>query len=96
MTFPKSVEIGGMTFSIVVEDGIADHGQFCFDDKRITIRNADSKMMLETLRHEMLHAAFSVSGISFSKYYDEEPITRCIENIYFPALDKLNAKIKRK
>ena len=46
MTFPKSVEIGGMQFSILVEDGMVDHGQFEFDDKKITIRNADDQTMI--------------------------------------------------
>ena len=96
MTFPKSVEIGGMQFSISVEDGMVDHGQFEFDDKKITIRNADDQTMVETLRHEMLHAAFAVSGISYSKFYDEEVITRCIDNQFFPAWDKITAKLKRK
>lgn len=96
MTFPKQIEIGGMVFSVSIEDDMTDHGQFCFDDRKIIIRNANDQTMIETLRHEMLHAALSVAGISFSKFYDEEPLTRCIENIYFPAWAKVSAKIKRK
>lgn len=96
MTFPKSVEIGGMQFSILIEDEMTDHGQFCFDDRKITLRVADDNTMIETLRHEMMHAAFAVAGISYSKFFDEEIITRCMDNVFFPAWCKITTKLKRK
>jgi hypothetical protein len=96
MTFPKSVSIGGMQFSISIEDGMTDHGQFCFDDRKITLRLSDDNTMIETLRHEMMHAAFAVAGISYSKLFDEEIITRCMDNVFFPAWCKIATKLKRK
>jgi len=50
---------------------------------------------LETLNHEMMHAAFEVSGVSHLKHYEEECIVRCLENIHKPAWSKLLAKLKR-
>jgi len=52
-------------------------------------------MLLDTLRHEMLHASLAVAGHSWSSKIDEEPIVRSIENIFFPALDVLMNKINK-
>lgn len=95
MTLPKSVEIGGVKFSICIEEDLPDFGQFCFDDRKISLRNESDAIMLETLNHEMMHAAFEVAGVSHLKHYEEECIVRCLENIHKPAWSKLLAKLKR-
>lgn len=93
---PHSVAIGGMKFSIKVrklDDG--DFGQMHFDDRTILLNKAyaGSEAIVETLRHEMIHASLAVSGVSFSKRYDEEAIVRALESIFFPAWDKLKTKL---
>lgn len=95
MTFPKSVIIGGMRFSIHIEKDFPDYGQFCFEDRKITIRSESDSIMLETLHHEMMHAAFEIAGISHLKQFEEESVVRCLENIHKPAWSKLLAKLKR-
>ena len=94
---PRSILIGGIRFCIVVKK-MDDYGEMSFDDKEIRISkeclNSD-KMLLDTIRHEMLHASLAIAGHSWSDKIDEEPIVRCIDNIFFPALDTLMDKINK-
>ena len=97
MKLPRNVTIGGIKFRVVIEaldDG--DFGRMCFDERKIIISDecADFKTQLETLRHEMLHAALHVSGVSFSQRYDEENIVRAIEHLFFPAFHKVTFSLK--
>ncbi len=98
MKIPPSVSIGGQEVEIVIEKDLAEYGLFCLDDMRITLRSADVDIMESTLRHEMMHAAFSIAGISHSKTFEdmEECVVRCLENIFFPAWERVIAKPKRK
>ena len=98
MRIPKSVMIGGQRVSISVEENLAEYGQFCLDNLKITLRKADLQTMELTLRHEMIHAAFAISGLSYSKSFDdiEESVVRCLENTFFPAWTKLTSKNKRR
>jgi hypothetical protein len=98
MKIPPSVSIGGQEVEIVIEKDLAEYGLFCLDDMRITLRSADTDIMESTLRHEMMHAAFSIAGISHSKTFEdmEECVVRCLENIFFPAWERMIAKPKRK
>ena len=77
---------------------LAEYGLFCLDDMRITLRSADADIMESTLRHEMMHAAFAIGGIAHCKPFEdmEEGAVRCLENIFFPAWERVVAKPKRK
>jgi len=88
-----TVKIGGMNFT-VTRDNIAEYGQMLFDERKIVISSSieDAEEYAATLRHEMLHAALHIAGISYLKKYEEEPIVRAIENIFFPAWDHLQNK----
>jgi len=94
---PNHVMIGGQKFRIIVgtlENG--DFGRMYFDERKIVISSAclsKSSILRETLRHEVLHAALHISGVSFLERYEEETVVRAIENIYFPAWDGIKAKL---
>lgn len=65
-------------------------GQYRSDDREIVLSGktvSKASSLRETLRHEMLHAALDIAGISYMKHYDEETIVRCIDNIFHPAWD---------
>jgi len=98
MKIPPSISIGGQEVEIVVEKDLAEYGLFCLDDMRITLRSADTDIMASTLRHEMMHAAFAIGGIAHCKPFEdmEEGAVRCLENIFFPAWERINTKPKRK
>lgn len=94
---PTSVMIGGIRFAIVcqpIDEG--DYGRMFFDQRKIVINTiclAKASLLRESLRHEILHAALHVSGVSFLERYDEEAIVRAIDHIYHPAWDTIRQKL---
>lgn len=94
---PTHCYIGGIKFRIIVApiDG-GYFGRMVFDEKKILISTlclTKASLIRETLRHEVLHAALHVSGVSFLERYDEEAIVRAIEHIFFPAWSKIREKL---
>jgi len=89
--------IGGIRFAIVcqkIDEG--DYGRMIFDERRIVINTiclAKASLLRETLRHEILHAALHVSGVSFLERYDEEALVRAMDHIFFPAWDTVKVKL---
>jgi len=89
--------IGGIRFQIVcqpIDEG--DYGRMIFDQRKIVINTiclAKASLIRETLRHEILHAALHVSGVSFLERYDEEALVRAIDHIFHPAWESIRAKI---
>ncbi len=94
---PASVMIGGIRFAIVcqkIDEG--DYGRMIFDERRIVINTiclTKASLLRETLRHEILHAALHVSGVSFLERYDEEALVRAMDHIFFPAWDTVKVKL---
>ena len=89
--------IGGIRFAIVyqpIDEG--DYGRMIFDQRKIVINTiclVKASMLRETLRHEILHAALHVSGVSFLERYDEEALVRAMDHIFFPAWDLIREKL---
>ena len=96
---PKSVNIGGQRFGIVVCELDKDcYGEMRFDAKLIVLNPAalvKRSTLRETLRHEVLRASLHMAGVSFSEKYDEENVVRAIENIFFPAWQNLHKKLEQ-
>lgn len=94
---PSSVMIGGIRFAIVcqkIDEG--DYGRMIFDERRIVINTiclAKASLLRETLRHEILHAALHVSGVSFLERYDEEAIVRAMDHIFHPAWESIRERL---
>lgn len=86
MQLPDHIHIAGIRFRIVLREMENTFGAMNFDKREIIIMPGlcDSENE-STLRHEMIHASFAIAGISHAEKYDEEPIVRCLENIFFPA-----------
>jgi len=65
------------------------YGLYSHRRKRITIdKSLKGKELIDTIRHEMLHAALGISGLAFCESYEEEAIVRCMDEIFFPAWDR--------
>lgn len=96
MTIPRKISIGGIAFKVrFVKFDDDDYGKMDFDQRLILLNQAmrnNLPMTIETLRHEMIHAALAVGGVSFAVEYDEEVIVRCLDSIFFPAWDKLTKR----
>jgi hypothetical protein len=96
-SIPSSVMIGGIKFRIVIKK-MENWGMMHFDDREIWISEetaAKKEILIDTLRHEMLHATLSIAGHSWAKKIEEEPIVRAIEHIFLPAVDALMAKLNK-
>lgn len=94
---PKEVKIGGRIIKIVIKYDLEAWGEYHGDSKEIHLSHralAKRSTFIETLRHEMLHAALDICGLTYLKNYEEESIVRCIDNVFFPAWDKTRKRIE--
>lgn len=93
MVVPKSVVVGGVRMRIRYKKLASDaYGEYDHDLNEIRINSVlvtDETLFWETLRHEVLHASFGVSGISSLERFEEETVVRCIENVFFPAWKRI-------
>lgn len=94
MNFPKHINIGGLRVKLTIVENLEDFGSFSLDDLTIAIRKGNTKDMVDTLRHEMMHAAFAIGGIGHCKPFEEveEGVVRCLDYLFFPAWNKLQTK----
>jgi len=94
---PKQITIGGKVIAIRIDPEMEHWGEYRSDSAEIVLSSKTllkASSLRETLRHEMLHAALDIAGLSYLKQYDEEPIVRCIDSIFHPAWDKLRAQLQ--
>jgi hypothetical protein len=91
MTLPKQIKIAGQNVKIRVGKLENAYGQYEHDSKTIWISDLikNDKVKKETLRHEMMEASLLLSGVGWMQNYDQESVVRCMEEIFFPAWDKL-------
>lgn len=95
---PKSVIVGGQRIRIDVSTAIEEWGQYDHDRKVITLSHRafeKSSTLRATLRHELMHAALSISGVSYCTGFQEEAVVRCMEDIFFPSWEKLHSKLTK-
>lgn len=93
----KSVSIAGQRIPIRYKDLQGEaFGQYLPDDKVIEIDKAVAKCPISfkvTLRHEMMEATLFLSGLGWGDVYEQEPIVRAIDEIFWPAWDRVSAKL---
>lgn len=94
MRFPKSVNIAGHVIPIkwggVSSDSL---GEWHPLEQEIHLSHdlqGNPALSARILRHEMLHATLHLSGLSFCSSFDEEPIVRCIDTIFWPAWESIS------
>ena len=93
----KSVMIAGQRIKIQKADLDDCYGQYLHDKRIIQLhKNLPELQIIPTLRHEMLHAAFHISGISFCESFQEEACIRCIDEVFFPAYERILKRLKWK
>ena len=100
MDLPKTVSMAGISIRIVRADLSEDDvfGFWSLDRKTITIHKPlPKKKLIETLRHEMLHAALDLSGVSFSEGgpFPDENVVRALESLFFGPWDRIQARLKK-
>ena len=93
---PTEIQIGGRTITIRIDPKLEAWGEYRGDDAEIVLasRTLEKQSTLrQTLRHEMLHAALDICGLSYLERFEEEAIVRCIENVFHPAWDKVRKQL---
>ena len=94
--WPKTIHVAGRLVKLNFIDLDDLFGQYKHDLKIIEISKAisDSDKLL-TIRHELMEASLLLSGVGFSDRYEQEPIVRCMEEIFFPAWDRFLKRITK-
>lgn len=85
---PPNILVGGMEFKIILKE-IEDFGGMDFDNRIIYIRKSLTKEdQLDTLIHEVHHAALGISGLSNILDDDntEEALVRLVEHMVMPII----------
>ncbi len=100
MDLPKTVSMAGISIRIVRADLSEDEvfGYWSLDRKTITIHKPLSgKRLKDTLRHEMLHAALDLSGVSFTEGgpFPDENVVRALESLFFVPWDRMQARLNK-
>lgn len=91
---PKLVNVGGKRIKIRVKPDLEEWGVYYHDLGEIWLAEKSIKNNLETtLRHEIMHAALAISGVSFMEGFQEEAVVRCFDDIFFPAWEKILPKL---
>lgn len=94
----KSVSIAGHRVPIKVKDLDDCYGQYLPDAKVIEIDKRTlkcSKLLRETLRHEIIEATLYLSGIAYSDTYNQEPIVRALDELFWPAWTQACKRLDR-
>lgn len=47
---------------------------------------------MQTLRHELMEASLCISGVGFCETFEQEAVVRCMDEVFFPAWDRLNKR----
>jgi len=94
MKLPTSIKIAGQRVKIKVGKLEEAYGQYEHESRTIWISNTIKKdrEILITLRHEMLEASLLISGVGWGEKYDQEPIVRCVDEVFWPAYESLKLK----
>lgn len=98
MKIPKSITMAGVRLRVIRDDLSDDEcfGFYSHDRKLIVLDKAlTGKRLHDTIRHEMLEAALTLSGVGFCEIYEQEAICRCMDEIFFPAWDRFLARFNK-
>lgn len=82
--------------TVRVDPSLESWGEYRSDDREIVLasRTVFKKSSLrETLRHEMLHAALDIAGLSYLKTFEEEAIVRCVDTLFHPAWESVRKQL---
>jgi hypothetical protein len=91
MKLPTSVKIAGQRIKIKVGKLEEAYGQYEHEHRIIWISNTikDERIIIATLRHEILEASLLISGVGWLEKYDQEAIVRCVDEIFWPAWESI-------
>ena len=95
MKIPKRVSVAGLKIRVLRED-LSDEGTWgYFSADRMVIALAEGMeedRLWKTLRHEILEASLTLSGVGYCEGYEQESVCRCLDQIFFPAWETVLRK----
>lgn len=94
--WPKTIDVAGRRVRLRFVELGDSYGQYLHDSKTIEVHAGitDAEKLL-TIRHELMESSLLLSGVGFSEAYDQEPIVRCMEEIFFPAWEQFQKRLAR-
>ena len=95
---PSSIRVGGRKVVITISENLENFGEYNHDKHEIKLSSrvlSKSSLLRETLRHEIMHAAMSISGISYIEKFEEEAVVRCFDEIFFPTWTRVSEQLLR-
>jgi hypothetical protein len=96
MKIPKTIRIAGQTIKIMRED-LSDENLFGYysHDRKVIILSKELKedKIHTTLRHELMEAALCISGVGFCETFEQEAVVRCMDEVFFPAYERLRKRL---
>jgi hypothetical protein len=85
LQWPKTISVAGRRVRLVFKPLDDLYGQYCHDERTIEINSElGYEDRLATIRHEMIEAALLITGVGFMTAYDQEPIVRCVDEVWYP------------
>ena len=95
----KHISIAGRKLKVIHLPLTELSGSYHHDAQTISLSTdleVGSEEYILTIAHELVHAALWISGVGFGLPDGaDEQITRCIEQLFLPAYDKLRAGMPR-
>ncbi len=94
--WPKTIDVAGRRIRLEFCELDDSYGQYLHDCKTVQVNAAlsDGEKLL-TIRHELMESALLLSGVGFSEAYEQEPIVRCMEELFFPAWEQFQKRLAR-
>lgn len=92
MKIPKTITIAGVRLKIVRRDLTEGdcYGHWMEDKRQITLcTTIKGKVLRDTLRHELLHATWSLSGVGHAEGFPDESAVRAMEVLFLPKWEKM-------
>ena len=97
MTLPKTIRMAGVPHKNVSPplSEARPFGHYSHSRKLIVVdKSLAPGVLRDTVRHEMMHAAFAFSGLSYCEHWEEEAVVRCMEEVFFPSWERFLKRFK--
>ena len=96
MTELKSIRMAGQTVKLRRKD-LSDHDEWGYwvAEKRMIVVHTPltPKKFKETLRHEMVHAAWHFCGVTWCEGHEEEALNRCLDEVFWPSWERVERRL---
>ena len=76
---------------------LSDHDEWGYwvAEKRMIVIHGSltPRKFKETLRHEMVHAAWHLCGVAWCERMEEEALCRCLDEVFWPSWERVERRL---